>query len=81
MTTASAFIFVACRYIFKNAEKVGLQEIGPRFTLKQQSVEKAMFDSLYGDYVWVHEVSVTPIMMEESVVIAFSLTSAQANGH
>ena len=32
-----------------------------------------MFDSLYGDYVWVHEVSVTPIMMEESVVIAFSL--------
>ena len=69
-------MFVVYRYIFKNAEKVGLQEIGPRFTLKLRSLQKGTFDSLYGDYVWVHKVSATSITVR-SVVIAFSLSASK----
>ena len=66
MTTASTFrIRGLYKYNSRILRRWGLQEIGPRFTLKLQSVQKGTFDSLYGDYVWVHEVSVTPIMMEE----------------
>lgn len=43
------------RYIFKNAQKTGLQEIGPRFTLKLRSLQKGTFDSLYGEYEWIHK--------------------------
>eukprot|EP00731_Ephydatia_muelleri_P029329 Em0020g973a len=43
------------RYIFKNAQRVGLQEIGPRFTLKLRSLQKGTFDSRYGQYMWVHK--------------------------
>ena len=46
-----------CRYIFKNAQRVGLQEIGPRFTLKLRSLQKGTFDSRYGQYMWVHKAS------------------------
>jgi ribosome production factor 1 len=42
------------RYIFKNAKKVGLQEIGPRFTLKLRSLQKGTFDSKFGEYIWIH---------------------------
>ncbi|XP_077463083.1 ribosome production factor 1 [Stigmatopora argus] len=41
------------RYIFKNEKKVGIQEIGPRFTLKLRSLQKGTFDSKYGEYEWV----------------------------
>lgn len=43
------------RYIFKNAKKTGLQELGPRFTLKLRSLQKGTFDSLYGEYEWIHK--------------------------
>ncbi|XP_033636438.1 ribosome production factor 1-like [Asterias rubens] len=43
------------RYIFRNAKKVGLQELGPRFTLKLRSLQKGTFDSKFGEYEWVHK--------------------------
>ena len=39
--------------MFKNAERVGLQELGPRFTLKLRSLQKGTFDSKFGEYEWV----------------------------
>ncbi|XP_015758986.1 PREDICTED: ribosome production factor 1-like [Acropora digitifera] len=44
------------RYIFKNAKKTGLQELGPRFTLKLRSLQRGTFDSKYGEYEWIHKV-------------------------
>ncbi|CAL8253205.1 unnamed protein product [Merluccius merluccius] len=47
------------RYIFKNEKRVGIQELGPRFTLKLRSLQKGTFDSKFGEYEWVlkrHEV-------------------------
>ena len=32
-----------------------LQEIGPRFTLKLQSLQKGTFDSKGGEFEWVHK--------------------------
>lgn len=46
-----------CRYIFKNEKKVGIQELGPRFTLKLRSLQKGTFDSKFGEYEWVLKVS------------------------
>lgn len=43
------------RYEFKNAKRVGLQELGPRFTLKLRSLQKGTFDSKYGQYEWMHK--------------------------
>lgn len=40
-------------YEFKNAEKVKLREMGPRFTLKLRSLQKGSFDSKLGDYEWI----------------------------
>lgn len=45
------------RYIFKNEKKVGIQELGPRFTLKLRSLQKGTFDSKFGEYEWVLKVS------------------------
>ncbi|CAL8345484.1 ribosome production factor 1 [Gadus morhua] len=47
------------RYIFKNEKRAGIQELGPRFTLKLRSLQKGTFDSKFGEYEWVlkrHEV-------------------------
>ena len=49
--------FIFCRYIFKNQKKAGLQELGPRFTLKLRSLQRGSFDSKFGEYEWVHKVS------------------------
>ena len=49
--------FIFRRYIFKNQEKAGLQELGPRFTLKLRSLQRGSFDSKFGEYEWVHKVS------------------------
>ena len=46
------------RYIFRNAEKVGIQELGPRFTLKLRSLQKGVFNSKFGEYEWVQKVSI-----------------------
>nr|CAB3226502.1 ribosome production factor 1-like [Phallusia mammillata] len=43
------------RYIFRNEKRVGLQEIGPRFTLKLRSLQKGTFDSKFGEYEWIHK--------------------------
>jgi len=43
------------RYIFRNAKKTGLQELGPRFTLKLRSLQKGTFDSKFGEYEWIHK--------------------------
>ena len=39
----------------KNAVVARLQECGPRFTLKLQSLQSGTFDSKYGEYEWVHK--------------------------
>jgi ribosome production factor 1 len=44
------------RYIFKDGKRVGLQEIGPRFTLKLRSLQKGTFDSKFGEFEFVHNV-------------------------
>eukprot|EP00116_Pleurobrachia_bachei_P003228 sb/3463490/ len=41
------------RYVFKNNVKVGLQELGPRFTLKLRRVQKGTFDTTTGEYEWM----------------------------
>lgn len=46
-----------CRYIFRNAKKVSLQELGPRFTLKLRTLQEGTFDTEFGEYVWMHKVS------------------------
>ena len=56
LLAASPFNLPWCRYIFRNAQKVGLQELGPRLTLKLRSIQKGTFDSKYGEYIWVHKV-------------------------
>ncbi|KAA8913210.1 hypothetical protein TRICI_003232 [Trichomonascus ciferrii] len=38
------------RYVFRNEEKVGLQELGPQFTLRLRRVQK----SIKGDIEWEH---------------------------
>ncbi|XP_035699880.1 ribosome production factor 1-like [Branchiostoma floridae] len=43
------------RYLFKNNKRVGLNELGPRFTLKLRSLQKGTFDSKFGEYEWVHK--------------------------
>jgi ribosome production factor 1 len=40
----------------KSAVIARLQECGPRFTLKLQSLQHGTFDSKYGEYEWVHKV-------------------------
>lgn len=50
------FIFVRHhRYVFRNHKKVGLQQLGPKFTLKLRSLQKGTFDSKYGEFEWVHK--------------------------
>lgn len=45
------FIFVRRhRYVFRNEEKVGLQELGPQFTLKLRRMQKG----IRGETVWEH---------------------------
>ncbi|KAF0042078.1 hypothetical protein F2P81_005610 [Scophthalmus maximus] len=51
------------RYIFKNEKKVGIQELGPRFTLKLRSLQKGTFDSKFGEYEWVLKVSLSALSL------------------
>lgn len=42
------------RYEFsKDAKRVKLRELGPRFTLKVHSIQEGLFDSKCGDYLWI----------------------------
>ena len=47
------------RYVFRGAERVGLQELGPRLTLKLRSLQRGTFDSKHGEFLWLHKVSPT----------------------
>eukprot|EP00941_MAST-03F_sp_MAST-3F-sp1_P001258 g1258.t1 len=50
------YIFVRHhRYIFESGKKARLQELGPRFTLKLRWLQQGTFDSLHGEYEWVHK--------------------------
>lgn len=42
------------RYVFKKNAKVGLQELGPRLTLKLRRLQKGTFDTTGGEYEWYH---------------------------
>lgn len=48
------------RYIFESREKVRLQEMGPRFTLKLQKLQHGAFDPRYGEYEWVQKKELIP---------------------
>jgi ribosome production factor 1 len=39
----------------KAAVVARMQELGPRFTLKLQSLQKGTFDSKHGEFEWVHK--------------------------
>ena len=44
------------RYIFsEDFEKVSLQEIGPRFTMRLLSIQKGTFDREFGEYEWYYK--------------------------
>lgn len=44
------------RYIFnKEYDKVHLQEVGPRFTLRILSIQKGTFDREFGEYEWYYK--------------------------
>ncbi|XP_075229419.1 putative ribosome production factor 1 isoform X2 [Lycorma delicatula] len=41
------------RYEFSSNAKPKLKELGPRFTLRLQSLQRGTFDSKYGEYEWI----------------------------
>lgn len=43
------------RYIFDSVDKVRLQELGPRFTLKLQWLQHGTFDTKYGEMEWMRK--------------------------
>ena len=43
------------RYIFRNGEKADIQELGPRFTLRLEALQKGTFDPEFGEYEWMHK--------------------------
>lgn len=59
------------RYVFRNNKRVGLKDLGPRFTLKLRSLQKGTFDSKYGEYEWVHKVRV--IILELWMILGILL--------
>ncbi|RXN00024.1 Ribosome production factor 1 [Acipenser ruthenus] len=72
------------RYIFKNEKRVGIQELGPRFTLKLRSLQKGTFDSKFGVYEWVHkapqpELYLLPGVENDRSVYSESLTPDRQN--
>jgi ribosome production factor 1 len=48
------------RYIFESREKVRLQELGPRFTLRLQSLQHGTFDTRFGEYEFVKKPELQP---------------------
>ncbi|XP_072019281.1 ribosome production factor 1-like [Amphiura filiformis] len=43
------------RYVFRNAQRAGIHELGPRFTLRLRTLQKGTFDSKFGEYEWIHK--------------------------
>lgn len=52
------------RYEFKNGEKVKIQEIGPRFTLKLKWLQNGTFDTKYGEYEWIYKVDLLFLILD-----------------
>jgi ribosome production factor 1 len=48
------------RYIFESREKVRLQELGPRFTLRLQSLQHGTFDTRFGEFEFVKKTELQP---------------------
>ena len=71
--------FYYYRYMFKNSAKVGLQEAGPRFTLKLWSLQHGTFNTTTGEYIWLHNVSVSNCTLE--IIYNMFLITEKANGH
>ena len=64
------------RYIFRSEKKAGLQELGPRFTLKLRSLQKGSFDSKFGEYEFIHKVGMREF--KKFVVLNFVVVSFHA---
>lgn len=62
-------IILSKRYQFKNKEKVAIQEIGPRFTLKLRWLQSGTFDTKYGELEWLLKV----MLMTNSQRLTFKL--------
>jgi ribosome production factor 1 len=43
------------RYIFRDGKKADIQELGPRFTLRLEALQKGTFDPEFGEYEWMHK--------------------------
>jgi len=55
------FIFVRRhRYLFKTREKVGIREVGPRFTLRIQDLQLGLFDPQCGEYEFKYSKNIDP---------------------
>ena len=48
------------RYIFESREKVRLQELGPRFTLRLLSLQHGTFDPRFGEYEFIKKTELIP---------------------
>ena len=65
--------FFFSRYIFKNQKKAGLQELGPRFTLKLRSLQRGTFDSKFGEYEWIHKVCTIEFQEEHKLTVTTTI--------
>ncbi len=52
-------------------QKVGLQELGPRFTLKLRTLQKGVFNPKFGEYEYVHKVRKIKQITQFSLQINF----------
>ena len=68
-TNFMELIFSFSRYQFKNGQKVALQEIGPRFTLRLKWVQNSTFDTKFGEFEWVLKVNYSFIYFNSSHLI------------
>lgn len=69
-------------YIFRSEKRVGMQELGPRFTLKLRSLQQGTFDTKFGQYIWIHKVRYWTCRISLDVkAMVFCFVAAQRNGH
>lgn len=56
------------RYIFENASKARIQEIGPQFTLKLRYLQHGTFDSKFGEFEYLPKSENTPYARKKFVI-------------
>lgn len=54
---------------------MGIQELGPRFTLKLRSLQKGTFDSKFGEYEWIHKVCLNYACLEKRVILTWNIAT------